>query len=148
MLTDPQGDKIKNAILLYGPNGKKAPLMPKSITMPCNTKASSIHFLSGIGGWNFPSSEAKSVTMIVRLNYADGKSEDHELKNGVHFADYIRKIDVPGSKFAFAMTGGQQVRYLAVTPKRTGEVIKTIELIKGPDSSAPVVLAVTIETPE
>ncbi len=146
-LTDPQGDKIKNAILLYGPNGKKAPLMPKSITMPCNTAAKAIHFLSGIGGWNFPSSDKKTVSMIVRLNYADGKSEDHELKNGIHFADYIGRADVPESKFAFAMTGGQQVRYLAVTPKRTDAVIKTVELIKGPDSSAPVVMAVTIETP-
>ena len=34
--------------------------------------------------------------MIVRLHYADGKTEDHELKNGVHFADYIRRVDVPG----------------------------------------------------
>ena len=56
--------------------------------------------------------------MIVRLHYADGKTEDHELKNGEHFADYIRRVDVPGSKFAFALRR-QQIRYLAVTPKRT-----------------------------
>ena len=147
-LTDPQGDKIKNAILLYGPNGKKAPSMPKSITMPCNTAAKAIHFLSGIGGWNFPYNDKKTVCLTVRLTYADGKTEDHDLKNGVHFADYIGRANVSESKFAFAMTGGQQVRYLAVTPKRPGEVIKTIELIKGPHESAPVVMAVTIETPE
>ncbi len=41
--------------------------------------------------------------MIVRLTYDDGKTEDHELKNGVHFADYIRRVDVPESKFAFAL---------------------------------------------
>ena len=58
-----------------------------------------------------------TVSMIVRLHYADGKTEDHALKNGVHFADYIRQVDVPGSKFAFALRG-QQIRYLAVTPKR------------------------------
>ena len=80
LLTDPQGDKIKNAILLYGPNGKKTPLMPKSITMPCNTAAKAIHFLSGIGGWNFPYSDKKTVCLTVRLTYADGKTEDHELK--------------------------------------------------------------------
>jgi len=147
VLTDPQGDKMKNAILMYGPNGKKAPLMPKSITMPCNTSAKAIHFLSGIGGWNAPYSTKKEVCLTVRLTYADGKTEDHELKNGVHFADYIGRANVPESKFAFAMTGGQQVRYLAVNPKRTDAVIKTIELIKGPHESAPVVMAVTIETP-
>ncbi len=33
--------------------------------------------------------------MIVRLHYADGQTEDHELKNGIHMADYIRRVDVP-----------------------------------------------------
>jgi hypothetical protein len=84
--------------------------------------------------------------MIVRLNYADGKSEEHELKNGEHFADYIRKVDVPGSKFAFALRQ-QQIRYLSITPKRTDTPVKTIELVKGKDDSAPIVMAVTVETP-
>ena len=144
-LTDPQGDKIKNAILLYGPNGKKPPAMPKTVTLPCNTKAKALHFLSGVGGWNFPSTPRGSLTMTVILTYADGKTEGHEWKNGVHFADYIRKIEVPESKYAFALRG-QQIRYLSVVPKRPGEVVKSIELKKGTDESAPVVMAVTIET--
>ena len=59
--------------------------------------------------------------MIVRLHYADGKTEDHALKNGEHFADYIRRVDVPGSKFAFDLRG-QQIRYLAVNPKRPAAI--------------------------
>ena len=58
--------------------------------------------------------------MIVRLHYADGKTEDHPLQNGVHFADYIRVIDVPGSKLAVRLRGGQQLRYLTINPKRAG----------------------------
>lgn len=144
-LVDPNGDKQKNAILLYSPNGNIPPKMPKSVTLPCNTAAKAIHFLSGVGGWAAPYDNTKSVSMIVRLQYADGKSEDHEWKNGVHFADYIRRVEVPESQFAFALRG-QQIRYLAVTPKRT-EVIKSIELVKGPDAVAPIVMAVTVETP-
>ena len=53
--------------------------------------------------------------MIVRLHYADGQTEDHKLLNGEHFADYIRRVDVPGSKFAFDLRG-RQIRYLAVQP--------------------------------
>jgi len=83
------------------------------------------------------------VSMIVRLHYADGTSEEHELVNGVHIADYIRRVDVPNSEFAFDLRG-QQVRYVAVTPKRSDK-INTIELVKGPDQSAPIVMAVTIE---
>ena len=71
--------------------------------------------------------------MIVRLHYADGKTEDHALKNGEQFADYIRRVDVPGSKFAFDLHG-RQIRYLAVTPERK-EKIETIELVKGKDDA-------------
>ena len=84
------------------------------------------------------------MSLIVRLHFADGKSEDHKLLNGVHIADYIRRVDVPQSEFAFAL-GGQQVRHLSVTPSRK-EKIATIELVKGPDNSAPIVMAVTIES--
>jgi uncharacterized protein len=146
VLIDPNGDKLKNVVMLNGPNGDLPPKMPKAVTLPCNTAAKSIHFLSGIGGWSFPASERGTVSMIVRLHYADGKTEDHELKNGVHFADYIRKVEVPESKYAFALRT-QQVRYLAVNPKRTDTVIKQIELVKGKDVSAPIVMAVTVETP-
>ena len=81
--------------------------------------------------------------MIVRLHYANGESEDHELRNGVHFADYIRRVDVEGSEFAFALRG-QQIRYLAIEPE-SDEVIERLELIKGEDRTAPVVMAITIE---
>jgi putative heme-binding domain-containing protein len=144
-LVDPQGDKARNVILLYGPQGTKAPTMPKSVTVPCNTAAKAIHLLSGASGWGYQGGTARNtVSMIVRLHYEDGKTEDHELKDGTHFADYIRKVDVPGSEFAFALRG-QQIRYLAVTPKRE-DLIKEIEFVKGSDRTAPIVMAVTVET--
>jgi putative membrane-bound dehydrogenase-like protein len=143
-LIDPQGDRVKNAVLLYSNQGRIPPTMPKSVKVPCNTSAKAIHLLGGIGGWAFPYSEKGSVSMIVRLHYADGSTEDHELKNGVHIADYIRKVDVPESKFAFAARG-QQVRALTVTPQKPA-TIKEIELVKGPDITAPLILALTVET--
>jgi uncharacterized protein len=143
-LVDPQGDKVPNVILLYGPGGKIPPTMPKAVKLPCNAPAKAIHLLSGVSGWGHPYGKKGSLTMIVRLHYADGKTEDHDLLNGEHFADYIRRVDVPGSEFAFALRG-QQMRYLAIHPKR-GETITDVEFIKGTDDSAPVVMAVTVET--
>jgi hypothetical protein len=138
---------VKNAVMLNGPQGVVPPKMPRSVSMPFNGKAKAIHMLGGVGGWSAQQPNPNgTVSMIVRLTYDDGKVENHELKNGVHFADYIGKFDVPGSKFAFALRQ-QQIRYLAVTPKRQDAVIKTIELVKGPDRTAPVVMAVTVETP-
>ncbi len=145
ILTDPRGKSLPNIILLHGPNGSLPPTMPKSVTLPCNSEAKAIHLLSGVGGWSFPYDTNKTVSMIVRLHYKGGDTEDIELLNAVHFADYIRRVDVPGSEFAF-MLRGQQIRHVTVTPKR-GDQIDSIELVKGPDKTAPIVMAVTIERP-
>ena len=145
-LVDPQGDRVANVVLLNGPEGKMAPKMPKSVKLPCNSAARAIHLLSGVSGWGFPIGEKGSVSMIVRLHFADGQTEDHPLKNGEHFADYIRRVDVPASQFAYDLRG-RQIRYLAVRPQR-GDLITEIELVKGADRSAPVVMAITVEARE
>ncbi len=144
-LVDPQEDRVANLVLLYSPQGPLAAKMPKNVVVPCNAPAKTIHLLSGVSGWGHPLGEKGSVSMIVRLHYANGETEDHPLKNGEHFADYIRRVDVPESQFAFDLAG-RQIRYLAVEPKRQ-DTIERIELAKGPDETAPVVMAVTIESP-
>ena len=144
VLVDPQVDRVPNAIMLYGPNGNMAPKMPKQVELTCQASATAIHLLSGVGGWSFPASEKGSVSMIVRLHYANGKTEDHSLVNGEHFADYIRRVDVPKSEFAFNLKG-RQIRYIAIKPASRDPLAK-IEFVKGPDKSAPVVMAVTIQT--
>jgi putative membrane-bound dehydrogenase-like protein len=142
-LVDPQEDRVPNAIMLYSPQGKQPPRMPKSVSLTCNVPAKAIHLLSGISGWGHPDSEKGTVSMIVRLHYADGATEDHALKNGEQFASYVRRIDVPGSKFAFNLNG-RQVRYLVIEPKRKDK-IERIQFVKGSDDSAPIVTAVTVE---
>ena len=145
---DPQGDRTANVVMLHGPNGSTAPTMPRSVSLPVNAPARALHFLSGVSGWGAtgPDSE-KTVSMVVRIRYADGTAEDHPLRNGVEFADYIRPIDVPGSKLAFKFAGDQQVRYFSIRPKRP-EPIASIDLIKGPDATAPLVMAITLESAE
>ncbi|AGA27104.1 PVC-type heme-binding CxxCH protein [Singulisphaera acidiphila] len=145
-LVDPRGERVPNVIMLFGPAGTFPPTMPKSVSLACNVPAKTIHLLSGVSGWGYPGGAEGSVSMIVRLHYAGGATEDHPLKNGIHFADYIRRVDVPESKYAFPLRG-QQIRYLAITPKRN-DVITQIEFVKGPDGTAPVVMAVTVEDAE
>ncbi len=143
-LVDPRGDRIPNVVMLYSPNGSIPPKMPRTVSLACRTPAKAIHFLSGVSGWGAQNDNAGAVAMLVRIHYADGTTEEHPLRNGVEFADYIRPIDVPGSKLAFRLRG-QQVRYFTITPKRP-ETIDHIELVKGSDVSAPIVMAVTVET--
>src|SRR5438067_7664541 len=56
-LVDPQGGRMPNVVLLYGPEGKIPPKMPRSVSVPCNAAAKAIHLLSGVSGWGFPYSE-------------------------------------------------------------------------------------------
>jgi hypothetical protein len=112
--------------------------------LPCKVSARAIHLLSGISGWGYPNTAQKEITMIVRLHYASGATEDHSFTNGVHFADYVRRVDVAGSKFAFEAEGGKQVRLLSLIPGNSSEIHR-IEILKGNCRSAPVILAVTVE---
>ena len=142
-LIDPEGKRMANLILLHGPRGTMPPKMPRTVRIACNAPAKTIHLLSGVSGWGFPAHQDKSVSMIVRLHLTDGSTEDHPLMNGVHFADYIRRVDVPGSKYAMSARG-QQLRHVRVTPK-TDQAIREIELVKGDDPTAPIVMAITVE---
>lgn len=142
-LVDPKGKTIPNIVLLNGPQGSLPPKMPREVSLPCNMVIKSIHLLSGVSGWGYPAIRSNSTSMIVRFHYEDGTVEDHPLQNGVHFADYIRRTDVPKSEFAFAL-GGQQIRYLSVQPKERKPIL-SVNLVKGTDRSAPIVMAVSAE---
>jgi putative membrane-bound dehydrogenase-like protein len=143
-LTDPRGGTLPNAILFYGPSGTLPPRMPTAVRVPCNSRVKALHLLSGVSGWGYPASPKNTVSLIVRLHYANGESEDHALRNGEEFADYIREVDVPRSKLAFKLRG-RQLRYLAISPLRS-EIVSDIEFVKGPDKTAPIIMAATIET--
>ncbi len=55
--------------------------------------------LGGVSGWGYDGSgKTGGHTMTVRVVYADGQKEDHQLYDGIHFADYIRRIDMPKSE--------------------------------------------------
>ena len=117
IFVDPRGDRDKNAILLNSRQGTVPPKMPRTVSIDCRAPAKAIHILGGVGGWAFPYGEKGTVSMIVRLHYADGKVENHPLLNGVHIADYIRRVDVPESKFAIDVNG-RQLRSITIIPER------------------------------
>ncbi len=143
-LINPQDD-TKNFVLLHGPLGAVSRTMPRSVSVEVGYPARAIHLLSGVSGWGFPYSRRETVSLIVRFYYDDGTTEDHALINGRHFADYIRHIDVPESEHAFN-AGQHQMRYLALYPSQPHS-IERLDFVKGDDRTAPLVMAVTIETP-
>ena len=142
-IADPQDGKIKNMILLNGPLGAVSKTMPKRTSVKVGIPARGIHLLSGVSGWGYPYGRDQTTSMSLEVHYEDGSKEVTEFKNGLHFADYIRRSDVPESEFAF-MVGPHQMRYLAVYPTKSIPVMR-IDFVKGDDQTAPIVLAATVE---
>jgi uncharacterized protein len=119
--------------------------MPKSVSLSLGSPIKAIHSSAASPAGASPTGGKGSTSMLVRLTYHDGSQEEHPLVNGEHIADYIRRVDVPQSEFAFDLDG-RQLRYLTVSPRRP-EPIVSIDLVKGPDNTAPVVMALTVEMP-
>lgn len=136
---------MPNVVMLHGPQGSLPPKMPKSVSLSLGSPLKTLHILGGVAGWGFPAGGKGSTSMIVRFTYQDGKTEDHALVNGEHVADYIRRVDVPGSEFAFDLDG-RQLRYLKAVPQRPDPIV-AIDLVKGTDATAPIVMALTAEMP-
>jgi putative membrane-bound dehydrogenase-like protein len=147
-LLKPADGRIANAVMLFGPNGKVPPTLPKQVEFAVGGPVAAIHMLGGVGGWNAKTAIADGPpVMNVRLHYGDGTSEDHLLRDGVHFADYIGPFDVPQSEAAFQVQRGFQVRYLKVVPERQDVAVERVELIKVPHTSSPITMAITVESP-
>ncbi len=145
VLVDPRGDTVPNVIMLYGPHGYLPPKMPRKVSVPVGSPVKALHILGGVSGWGWPHSAKGSESMLVRITYDDETQEVHPLVNGEHLSDYIARNDVPGSEFAFDL-GGRQLRHVVVVPHQA-KSIKTLELAKGSDDTAPIVMAITAEMP-
>jgi hypothetical protein len=146
LVVDPLAGLKPNMVMLRGPKGSLTANLPTEVDLVCNARVAAIHLLSGVGGWSYPAIKEKSVSMIVRLIYSDGETEDHPMVNGVHMADYIRKVEVPESRFAFELNNGHQIRTIEIKPRRDVS-LSSVKLVKGTDNTSPIVMAITIESP-
>jgi len=140
-----RGDTVPNVILLHGPKGDLPPRMPRKVSLTLGMPARAIHLLGGVSRWGWPHSAKGSESMLMRLTYDDGSQEGLPLVNGVHLSDSVARHDVPGSSFAFDLDG-RQIRHVLVVPKQT-KAIKTIDLVKGDDTTTPIAMAVAAEMP-
>ncbi len=140
-----------NAIVLRG--GAQADWqckreMPLKVEVRVGFAAAKIHVLGGIGAWATLSGEKGGPVVRVTYHYADGKTEEKLLHDGVEFSDWIRRVDVPGSRFVPGIVQpGQrgQVRWFTLVPGRR-EAIRAITLESFDNRVAPTFLAMTAES--
>ncbi|MEO8271916.1 MAG: alpha/beta hydrolase-fold protein, partial [Aureliella sp.] len=143
-LQDPQEGRIANIVALQSANTRLPSTLPSEVTVPSTGNFSTIHMLGGVAAFGFPMNRDETASMIVRCQYEDGTSVDHELINGKHIANYQERTDVLESKFAID-ANGKQIRYLKI-PIDAAKPLKSIVLVKGDNRSTPLVFAITVES--
>ncbi|HEY1051317.1 MAG TPA: PVC-type heme-binding CxxCH protein, partial [Prosthecobacter sp.] len=132
-------------VLKGGPAKSQSATYPAKVEIPVGVETKRIQMLSGIAGWGFPAVREENTAIKATVLYASGEKEEFDLKNGVHFSDYVRNVEVPGSNYVEGITDGQQMRLLTLELTKKG-VAKTL-VLESPENNhvAPVVLAITAD---
>jgi putative membrane-bound dehydrogenase-like protein len=142
-----------NAIVLKGgaqPDWYCKTTMPQSVDIPMGFACSQIHVLGGIAAWGTLEGKKGKPVVRVTYHYADGKTETTQLYDGVEFSDWIKRVDVPGSKFIDGLLepGARgQLRWFTMKPSRK-DVIHHLTLESFDNTMAPTFLAMTAEIGE
>ncbi len=118
---------------------------PQKVEAKVGYAASKLHFLGGVAGWGHPFN-ANAPAMKVTVKYADGQTEELVMKNGEEFADFIRVVDVPGSKLTQDIVKENQLRWYTKPLKRTA-VIEKLIIESFANGLAPTTVAITAELP-
>jgi len=92
-----------NAIVLKGgaqPDWYCKTSLPQAVDVPMGFAAGQIHVLGGIAAWGTLDGTKKGKPVVkVTYHYADGKTETTQLYDGLEFSDWVKRVDVAGSKF-------------------------------------------------
>ena len=105
--------------------------------------------LGGVAGWGYPNGSRGTNEPLVRaeLVYADERSEEVIFRNGFEFADYGKRIDVPGSRYVSDLVADGQIRLFSFEPKRTNEISRIV-LRSYDTAAAPTIVAMTAQISE
>jgi putative membrane-bound dehydrogenase-like protein len=132
-------------VLRGGPQDAHSQHHPHKVEVPVGVATKRLQLLSGISGWGWPYGGGKVTALIVTAHYASGEREEFKLTNGIEFADYIKRVDVPGSQHIEGLTDGGQLRLLTLKLTKSG-VVKNLTLESPPNNgSSPVVVAITAD---
>lgn len=136
-----------NVIVLQGGAGI-ARNYPREVEVKVGLPVTRFHFLGGVAGWGHPLGEKDKPAVRITVHYAGGATEEILLRNGVEIADYIARIDVPGSEALADLDAllhqGRQVRYFAKNLTRGGQVEK-LTLASYNNEVAPTFVGITAE---
>jgi putative membrane-bound dehydrogenase-like protein len=137
----------RNVIVLKGgPDKSYSKTMPQKVEVKLGGfKANRLHFLGGVTGWGYNGHGGGDDVLKVTVHTTQGQREGMTFKNGVEFSDYIRVIDVPGSKLADGLVKKHQLRWFSRQLAMGAVEIDHITLESLDTGAAPTLVAITAE---
>jgi putative membrane-bound dehydrogenase-like protein len=139
-----------NLVALKGGPGTEglSEALPQRVEIPVSSAAASVHILGAVGGWAYPvggEGTRGTPAMKVTIQFADGTTEEHVLRNGEHVADAFERVTVPLSIDAGDFTRRGQLRYLAINLGKRGELSKIV-LESFDNDIVPCTVAITVSS--
>lgn len=132
-------------VLKGGPANSHSATFPAKVEIPVNVETRRLQLLSGISGWGWPAVKEEVPVLKATVVYAGGEKEEFVLRNGVHFSDYVRNVEVPGSSYVEGITDGQQMRLISLDLTKKAVAEKLILESPAGNPTAPVVAAITAD---
>ncbi len=120
---------------------------PQRVEIPVGLKVAKVHVLGGIAAFGYPYIREPKDALKWTWVHEDGATESVVLKNGVEIGDWIRRSDVPGSKYVEGLLAEEsygEVRYHALAPSMNSPV-RSIVLESFDNELAPTIFALTVE---
>ncbi len=149
-IVSPQRATTGNNVLVLQGGAGISRNYPREVEVKVGLAATRLHFL-GAAGWGFPIGKKDDPVMKITVHFAGGATEEIVFRNGVEFADYIAKIDVPGSEaldnLDQLLNNGRQVRYWARALAKRG-MIEKLTISSYNNEVAPTLVAITAEVGE
>lgn len=132
-------------VLKGGPDNAYSKTLPQKVEIKVGGfKANRLHFLGGVTGWGYRNGGETSDVLKITVHTTHDQHETLECRNGVEFADYIHRVDVPGSKYAEGLVKEHQLRWF--TKQLSGPLdIDRITLESAGTNAAPTIVAITAE---
>jgi putative membrane-bound dehydrogenase-like protein len=118
---------------------------PAKAEVALNVATKRLQLLSGISGWGWPAVRDEAPALKATVVYEGGEKEEFTFLNGIHFSDYIRPVEVPGSKSIEGLADGQEPRLL--TLELTKKAVAKTLILESPagNKTPPVIIAVTAD---
>ncbi|MFM2177444.1 MAG: hypothetical protein RL015_1542, partial [Verrucomicrobiota bacterium] len=136
-----------NLIVLKGGPSKDnhSQTFPAKAEVAINVAAKRLQLLSGVSGWGWPAVQDEAPALKATVVYEGGEKEEFTFLNGIHFSDYIRPVEVPGSKGIEGLADGQEPRLLTLELTKKG-IAKTL-ILESPagNKTPPVIIAITAD---